>query len=250
MTTENLSAPTATLTSAATAQFLAQEFVRHMAPPFSGWIGVRSPTPQGFWDAVRRDAGNGQIVMQLGRRREGFAPPTVGMLRVGWRRRIQAGAGTRFRAVFAAGPITVRPNGGFVRNTVELLLRRVSDGRSFSASARPISHRQSVLEVEVPTSEAYDIWVTGNLLNVYQGFADPYGEIIGNFTEVQRIVPIPMLTPGDDPQALGAALGGELGMDEAVAAIFEAAYQRAEAFEEQPLSDDPQEAARGGLQSF
>lgn len=206
----------------------------HMAPPFYGWTGIRSPTPPGFWTAVRCDAGNGQIVMQLG----GHGPVYYGRLVVGWKKRIQAAAGTPFRARFDARPITSR----YTYNSVTLELTRVSDHRRFYQTLPVASFRQVRLEVEAPTSSAYDMAVYGTVLT-YGGY-QPYGEIIGHVSSVERVFQGPVIDP-DGPTTLHPQSSTDT-IDER-RAQEEEAFALSERFAEHAVSDDD---IRRGLIEF
>ncbi len=232
-------------------QLASPPFVVHEAPPFNGYTFICSPTPWGFWTAVRKNPSIGEIVMQLGRRQNGAAHYTRGRLEVGWKKRVSAIAGTRFKAVFSAGPISLRPNGGFVAATVLLELRRVGDGRTFSAHARPVSHQQSILEVELPTTAQYDLKLTGILNSFYWGYANPYGEIIGRF-DLDRIISRPIVDPGVDPQPLEAFQMSEeeLVDKDALATVDEKAFAESEQYLEMTESEDPQELASQGETAF
>lgn len=212
-----------------------------IAPPFAGWTAFRSRNPYGFWSHVVTNGANGEIVMQLGRRGTGYCRYTYGRLAVGWKKQMNAGPNVSLRASFAAGPISIRPNGGHVRARAFLELRRLTDGRRFTHSAYLSSYRTVHLEVCPPTSCAYEVSVFCELTSAYWGNANPYVEIIGRFNRVAYAVEFPYPMGGDDEME-------EL-TDEEKAELEDKAFALSEEFLERELGDE-EELARAGSVDF
>lgn len=107
---------TATITKAEPAEStvslpLAAALGNHIAPPFDGWGYYKTPRyqPSGFWSAVRHRAGNGELVVQLGR--SGGAGPAIQW--AGYSYAVPRNAGlVTYTADFCPVSLTRSPNHG------------------------------------------------------------------------------------------------------------------------------------------
>lgn len=156
-----------------------------LAPPFKApWQRVESNDPKGFWGHANHTNHTGELIVQMGRNLNNpNAPLHIGYYGAGWKRqRAFRGNGLMVSTVLPSR-IIIQPNGGVMVPWGYLEVKG-PDGTCWDAK-RLHTNNHTFLTCPINRPAQYTVATGVYFRGVFQGNADPYGEIFARITSFQ-----------------------------------------------------------------
>ena len=156
-----------------------------LAPPFQApWLRVESNDPRGFWGHAHHTDHSGELIVQMGRNLNNpNAPLHIGYFGAGWKRqRFFRGDGAIYSVVLPSRLI-LQSNGGVMVPWGYLEVKG-PNGTCWDAK-RLHTNNYTILTCPIDRPGQYTVATGVYLRGVFQGNANPYGEIFARVTEVK-----------------------------------------------------------------
>ena len=156
-----------------------------LAPPFTApWQRVESNDPPGFWGHANHTDHSGELIVQMGRDLNNpGAPLHIGYYGAGWKRqRPFRGNGVIVSTVLPTN-IIIRPNGGVMVPWAYLEVK--GPGGPYWDAKRLHTNNYTFLSCPIDQPGHYTVASGVYFRGVFQGNADPYGEIFARITSVK-----------------------------------------------------------------
>ncbi len=156
-----------------------------LAPPFRApWQRVESNDPKGFWGHAHHTDHSGELIVQMGRNLSNpQAPQHIGYYGAGWQRqRYFQGDGAIVSTVFPSSVI-IQPNGGVMVPWGYLEVK--GPGGTCWDARRLHPNTYTYLSCPIDDPGHYTVATGVYFRGVFQGNADPYGEVFARITSLK-----------------------------------------------------------------